>query len=337
VDLSLFDYHLPPDRIAQEPLPDRAASRMLVLDRAAGAWRDCVFRDLPRFLAPGDCLVLNNSRVFPSRLFGHRDGCTGTVEIFLVRPLSADLRTWETLVRPGRKMEPGQRFRIAGDALRGRVLDRRGFQGERVVEFDFEGAFYEIVNRVGHVPLPRYIKRADTPADRERYQTVYAQQPGSVAAPTAGLHFTPEVLDACRAAGAGIAHVTLHVGLGTFQPLDEEKLASGKLHAEFYELDAAAVERIRAAQRVLAVGTTSVRTLESGPLEPRSGGTELFIRPGFEFRTVNAMLTNFHLPQSSLMMLVAAFAGREFLLDAYRHAVDSGYRFFSYGDCMLIV
>jgi S-adenosylmethionine:tRNA ribosyltransferase-isomerase len=342
VDLSLFDYHLPPGRIAQEPLADRAASRMLVVDRARGAWRDARFRDLPSYLGPGGCLVLNNSRVFASRLFGRRDGCTGVVEVFLVRPLSPDLRRWETLVRPGRKMEPGQRFHIPGPsageaALRGQVIERGGYHGERVVKFDFSGDFYEIVNRAGHVPLPKYIKRADTATDRERYQTVYAERPGSVAAPTAGLHFTPEILAACRAAGASIAHVTLHVGLGTFQPLDDEKLASGKLHAEFYDLSATTAGQIRRAQRVIAVGTTAVRTLESGPIEARSGDTDLFIRPGFEFRCIHAMLTNFHLPQSSLLMLVSAFAGRELILDAYRHAVQAEYRFFSYGDCMLIL
>lgn len=336
MELSRFDYHLPPEAIAQEPLADRAASRMLVLHRADRRWEDRAFRDLPEYLGPGDCLVFNDSRVFPSRLYGHRLGCQGRVEVFLVRPRSADLRRWEALVRPGRKMRVGETV-IFSDRLQAKIAGRGGFHGERILEFEFDGDFHEIVSGIGHVPLPLYIKRPDTAADRERYQTVFARKTGSVAAPTAGLHFTKEILDRCRERGACATCVTLHVGLGTFQPLHEENLASGALHPEYYEIAGTPAAQIRAAHRVVAVGTTVVRTLESGPVEARRGDTTLFIQPGFEFRTVGAMLTNFHLPQSSLLMLVCAFAGTEFVLEAYRHAVEAEYRFYSYGDCMLIL
>jgi S-adenosylmethionine:tRNA ribosyltransferase-isomerase len=330
--LSEFDYHLPEELIAQEPLADRAASRMLVVDRKTGTWQDRSFCEFPSFLGPGDCLVLNDSRVLPSRLYGHREGHTGRVEVFLTERVSPDGLCWTALVRPGRRMRSGERIVISDD-LTVEILDRGEF-GERTVKLSPKGELFEVLERVGHVPLPPYIRRPDTAADRERYQTVFARERGSVAAPTAGLHFTPETLEACRAAGAGIARVTLHVGMGTFQPLHTEVIEDVKLHSESFVVPQEGIRAMEAASRVVAVGTTSVRAIESDPARPE---TDLFISPGFPFRRTGAMLTNFHLPKSSLLVLVCAFAGRDLTLAAYRHAVESGYRFFSYGDCMLIV
>jgi S-adenosylmethionine:tRNA ribosyltransferase-isomerase len=330
--LSEFDYHLPHALIAQEPLADRAASRMLVVDRKAGTWQDRSFREFPSFLGPGDCLVLNDSRVFPSRLYGQREGNTGRVEVFLTQQVSPDGLCWTALVRPGRKIRSGERI-VISDELTVEILGRSEF-GERTVKLSPQGELFEVLERVGHVPLPPYIRRPDTAADRERYQTVFARERGSVAAPTAGLHFTPQILDACRAAGASVARVTLHVGLGTFQPLHTDVIEDVKLHSESFVVPQEALRAMDAASRVVAVGTTSVRAIESDPARPE---TDLFISPDFPFRRTGAMLTNFHLPKSSLLVLVCAFAGRELTLAAYRHAVDSGYRFFSYGDCMLIV
>lgn len=331
--LSEFDYSLPEELIAQRPLEDRAASRMLVLDRRAGRWEDRVFRDFPSYLAPGDCLVLNDSRVFPSRLYGRREhGTGGRVEIFLTRPLPGDGLTWEALVRPGRKMRSGERVTISAD-LDAELLGRGAF-GERLVRLHPKGDLFEVLDRVGHVPLPPYIRRPDTSADRERYQTVFARERGSVAAPTAGLHFTPGILEACRTAGAEIAQVTLHVGLGTFQPIHSEVIEDVKLHSEWFHVPEETRRAMDAARRVIAVGTTSVRSIESST---PGGETDLFISPGFQFRRTGAMLTNFHLPKSSLLVLVCAFAGRGLTLAAYRHAVEQRYRFFSYGDCMLVI
>ncbi len=327
-----FDYRLPEELIAQQPLPDRAASRMLVLYRDEQRWEDRQFRELPSFVRPGDCLVLNNSKVFPSRLYGRREGWDGRVEVFLTKRISADGFTWEALVRPGRKIRTGERIRFS-DTVTAEILGRGEF-GERTIRFHADHDIYEVLDKIGHTPLPPYIRRPDTPQDRGRYQTVYAASTGSVAAPTAGLHFTPEILDACRMAGAAVAQVTLHVGLGTFQPLHAEAIEQVRLHSEHYEIPEDSAAKIESAARRIAVGTTTVRTLES---EAKSGETKLFIYPGFHFRMVNAMLTNFHFPQSSLLMLVCAFAGRDFTLAAYEHAVRQGYRFFSYGDCMLIV
>jgi S-adenosylmethionine:tRNA ribosyltransferase-isomerase len=352
VDLSAFDYHLPDDLIAQQPLADRAASRMLVVHRAEGRWEDRGFCDLPQYLHPGDCLVLNDSRVFPARLFGHRTGVqslpvgkrnpkrheylSGRVEIFLVRPLTADAREWEALVRPGRKMRTGERIRFEG-ALEAEIVGRGEF-GERTIRFSGADDVYAALDQIGHVPLPPYIKRPDEPGDRERYQTVFAREKGSVAAPTAGLHFTGEVLDGCRARGANVAYVTLHVGLGTFQPLHTEHVEEAHLHSERYAVTEENARRIREAQRVVAVGTTSVRTIESAwSTGALSGETNIFIYPGFQFQRTGAMLTNFHLPRTSLLLLVAAFAGPELTLAAYHHAVESRYRFYSYGDCMLVL
>ena len=330
--LSEFDYHLPEDLIAQQPPEDRAGARMLVVDRRAGTWQDRAFRDFPSYVGHGDCLVLNDSRVFPSRLYGRREHGTGRVEVFLTKQVSSDGLTWEALVRPGRKMRTGEHIVISED-LSAEILGRGAF-GERTVRLRPSGDLFEILDRVGHVPLPPYIRRPDAPADRDRYQTVFARQRGSVAAPTAGLHFTAEILDACRAAGAAVASVTLHVGLGTFQPLHGDSIERHTLHRESLVVPEETVHAMDSARRVIAVGTTSVRAIESlaGATE-----TDLFIRPGFQFRRTGALLTNFHLPKSSLLLLVCAFAGTELTLAAYRHAVESRYRFFSYGDCMLVV
>jgi len=309
-----------------------------------------MFRDFPEFLGHGDCLVLNDSKVFPCRLFGRRAGVhslpvgkhnpkrrenlSGRVEVFLLRPLSEDALTWDALVRPGRKMRTGERVIFDQDGfdqgIEAEILSRGEF-GERALRFFTNEPIYELLERMGHVPLPPYIRRPDRPEDRDRYQTVYARSAGSAAAPTAGLHFTPEILDQCRKAGADIASVTLDVGLGTFQPVHGDTL-----HSEHFEITKENVSRIAIAKRVVCVGTTSVRTVESHALG-KAGETDLFIRPGFEFQRTGAVLTNFHLPHSSLLILVCAFAGTDFVLAAYRHAVAAGYRFYSYGDCMLIL
>jgi S-adenosylmethionine:tRNA ribosyltransferase-isomerase len=353
VDLADFNYQLPEELIAQEPPADRAGARMLVLHRRERRWEDRRFRDFPGFLGPGDCLALNDSRVFPARLYGRRAGVrslpvgknnpklrehlSGRVEVFLLRPTGD--RQWEALVRPGRKMRLRERIEFEG-GLAGEIVER-GHLGLRTIQFDTDADLFAEFERIGHIPLPPYIKRPDEPADRERYQTVFAREKGSAAAPTAGLHFTPEILDACRERGAETAYLTLHVGLGTFQPLHTEQVETARLHAESYSLDAENAGKLRAAKRVVAVGTTTVRTIESvlrdGEWRAQSGETDIFIYPGFKFRGVGAMLTNFHLPRTSLLLLVCAFAGKELALAAYRHAVEERYRFYSYGDCMLIV
>jgi len=350
--LSDFHYDLPAELIAQQALEDRAASRMLVVYRAESRWEDRRFREFPSFLRPGDCLVLNDSKVFPARLFGHRAGVnalpvgrnnpklnenlSGRVEVFLLRPLPGSGREWQALVRPGRKMRVGERMQFEA-GLEGEII-ARGELGERTIRFSGDSDLWAAFDRIGHVPLPPYIKRADEKSDRERYQTVFAREKGSVAAPTAGLHFTGEVLDQCRGSGAEIAYVTLHVGLGTFQPLHEEQIEAAKLHTEYYRIPPDSAECVRRAQRVVAVGTTAVRTLETAVRTGApEGETDIFLYPGAEFRATGAMLTNFHLPGTSLLLLVCAFAGTELALAAYRHAVNEKYRFYSYGDCMLIV
>ncbi|HLH42106.1 MAG TPA: tRNA preQ1(34) S-adenosylmethionine ribosyltransferase-isomerase QueA [Bryobacteraceae bacterium] len=331
--LQEFDYDLPAELIAQEPLADRAASRMLVVDRQKKTWEDGRFRDLPGYLGSGDCLVLNDSRVFASRLYGcRRSGRGGRVEMLLTKAMAPDGLTWEALVRPGRKMRTGEWIDISPE-LEAEILGRGEF-GERAVRLHAKGDVFDVLERSGHVPLPPYIRRRDTEADRERYQTVYARERGSAAAPTAGLHFTAEVLEQCKASGAEIARVTLHVGLGTFQPLRAQELERAHLHSEWFRVPAETVRAMDRARRVVAVGTTSVRAIESDPSKTE---TDLFIYPGFRFRRTGALLTNFHLPQSSLLVLACAFAGTELMLAAYRHAVEARYRFFSYGDCMLIV
>ena len=320
---------MPEELIAQAPLAERDGARMLVIDRQSGTWTDRTFRDLPGYLQPTDCLVLNESKVFPSRLLGHRPGRTGRIEVFLVEPVSADESRWRALVRPGKKLPVGERI-LFGPDFAATVFDREE-HGQRILELHTPNVWDSIL-RHGHVPLPPYIGRTDEAEDRDRYQTVYARERGSVAAPTAGLHFTPRVLAEVTAT---IARVTLHVGLGTFQPLHSTTVEENRLHKERFVVSDQARAAINAAQRVVAAGTTSVRTLES--MDEKQGETDIFIYPGYTFQRVGAMLTNFHLPQSSLLLLVCAFGGTELMLEAYRHAVRERYRFFSYGDCMLIL
>ncbi len=366
--VSEFDYHLPAELIAQLPLADRASSRLLHLDRSRELPEDRTFRDFPELLRPDDLLVFNNTKVLPARLFGHRSGSRaqrlaannpaardflrGQVEVLLTKQLSAEPPQWEALVHPGRKLGVGERIYFGAEAsadsheLAAEIVWRGTF-GERHLRFDPVDDFFGVLQRIGHVPLPPYIDRPDTPADREQYQTVYAKPFGSVAAPTAGLHFTPEVLERIRQRGIETAEITLHVGLGTFQPVREEVVEEHKLHREWYRIPEEAAERIQSARdagrRVVAVGTTTVRTLEfaarqnqDGRVTAQSGDADIFIYPGFEFQVVGAMLTNFHLPKSTLLMLVAGFAGRERILRAYEHAVRERYRFYSFGDCMFV-
>lgn len=337
--VSDFYYELPEELIAQEALPDRAASRMLVLSRVQQSFRDDVFANFHRYIKPGDCLVLNNTRVFPARLHGYRNTASGAhVEVFLVRALSEDETQWQALVRPAKRVRAGETI-LFSEELQAEVLAEGDF-GERTIRLISGESIPALLEKLGETPLPPYIHRTPTAADRDRYQTVFAKERGSVAAPTAGLHFTQQILDQCREAGAQIAYVTLHVGLGTFAPLHGSNLSDIQLHEEYFEISEDNARTMRAAARLFCVGTTSVRTVETallrGGLQEMSGQTNLFIYPGFHFRATGAMLTNFHLPQSSLLMLVSAFAGRDLVLRAYRHAVAERYRFFSYGDCMLI-
>jgi S-adenosylmethionine:tRNA ribosyltransferase-isomerase len=324
--LSDFDYELPEELIAQEPPAERDGARMLVLHRVERRFEDRHFREFPSFLREGDCLVLNDSRVLPSRLLA------GTSEMLLLEPVSEDGRDWRALVRPGRKLRVGVIVRF-DDKFSAEII-AHGERGERTVRFLGDEDVYGAIDRLGHMPLPPYIRRTDRPADRDRYQTVFARERGSVAAPTAGLHFTGEILDRVPS----IARITLHVGLGTFQPIEREDFENHQLHFERYSISEEAWRKIESARRVVAVGTTSVRTLESAARSGAvAGSTNLFIYPRFEFKRTGAMLTNFHLPRTSLLLLVCALAGTELTLAAYRHAVAERYRFFSYGDCMLIV
>lgn len=361
--VSDFHYDLPENLIAQEPLADRAASRMLHLDRQTGATRDLTFRNFPDLLHPSDLLVVNNTRVFPARLYGRRKGARakvlspanpasrgflqGRIEVLLTRQVSDLPNEWECLVRPGRKIGIGERLYFGQESELSAEVLARGVFGERRIRFDPVKNFPQVLDRLGRVPLPPYIARDDRPDDQERYQTVYAHERGSVAAPTAGLHFTPEILGRVRERGIQIAEVTLHVGLGTFQPIRVSRVEDHHLHKETFSISLEAAGLVNRAhderRRVVAVGTTTVRTLEyaasqtsDGRVMPSAGEADLFIYPGYSFRIVNALLTNFHLPESSLLMLVCAFAGKERGLAAYRHAVKQGYRFYSYGDCMFV-
>jgi S-adenosylmethionine:tRNA ribosyltransferase-isomerase len=365
--VSDFQFELPLERIAQEPLADRAGSRLLHVRRMQGSgtgenWEDRKFREFPNLLRPDDLLVVNNTRVFPARLYGARAGQRGRIEVLLTRQVSEDPNEWECLVRPGRKIGVGEKLWFgatdgeAGNppALEAEVIDRGSF-GERRIRFapvvvgEPQGDFFARVERIGHIPLPPYIDRDDSMTDRERYQTVYARAltARSVAAPTAGLHFTDEILAEIRGRGIEIAEITLHVGLGTFQAVRVETVEEHKLHREWYEISeeaARAINRAKAeGRRVVAVGTTTVRTLEyaagrngENRVAAGSGDADMFIYPGYGFRIVDALLTNFHLPQSTLLMLVCALGGKELVMAAYSHAVEAGYRFYSYGDCMLV-
>ena len=349
MDVRDFDFDLPPGLIAQEPAADRSSSRLLRVDRATGALAHHQFADLPELLSPGDLLVVNDTRVFPARLLGRRVPSGGAVECLLLR--RCDEHHWEALVHPGQKLGPGAQLLFGSSpshTLRAEILERR-FHGRRLIRLwtDSGAAVDDVVDEIGHVPLPPYIKRDDRESDRDRYQTIFAMRRGSIAAPTAGLHFTGPVRDALRARGVQVAAITLHVGYGTFQPLRTERVEDHRVEAEWYEVDAATAGAINAAldenRRVIAVGTTTTRTLESvaaangGRLAAGAGQTDLFIYPGFRFQVIGGLLTNFHLPQSSLLMLVAAFAGTDRVLGAYRTAVAEKYRFYSYGDAMLVV
>lgn len=344
-DVAQYDYVLPPERIAQQPAEPRDASRLMALDRASGRIENAVFHEVGRFLRPGDLLVLNNTRVFPARTYGTRS-TGGGVELFFLRNLGEG--RWEAMLRANGKPKNGEYVELEGGQLTV-MLARQIAGGMWEVIVPRQVNLIEMLQRIGRTPLPPYIKRSKDralePRDRERYQTVFARETGAVAAPTAGLHFTPELLQALEKQGVGSTQVTLHVGAGTFQPVKEQDLREHRIHEEFYSISAEAVERIAAARkaggRVVAVGTTACRTLETaarheGGFAPGSGWTGLYIHPPFEFRLTDAMLTNFHLPRSTLLMLVAAFAGRERILAAYAQAVSSGYRFYSYGDAMFI-
>ena len=335
-----FYFDLPQELIAQTPLDRRDASRLLCLDRSSGAMEHKFFYNLPELLQPGDCLVLNDSRVLPARLIGHRLPGGGVCEILLLTQREPDL--WECLVRPGKKLRPGARVSF-GDGELTAVVESEVTDGNRLVRFSYQGIFLEILDRLGEMPLPPYIK--EKLQDRERYQTVYSKEPGSAAAPTAGLHFTNQLLSQIRDRGVHVCYVTLHVGLGTFRPVKEEDILDHEMHSEFCiipeETARIVNETKRTGGRVIAVGTTSCRTLESfaaadGMLKPCSGWTNIFIYPGYAFRCIDALVTNFHLPESTLIMLVSALAGRENILNAYREAVKLRYRFFSFGDAMFI-
>ncbi|HAD19203.1 MAG TPA: tRNA preQ1(34) S-adenosylmethionine ribosyltransferase-isomerase QueA, partial [Lachnospiraceae bacterium] len=335
-----FDYELPEELIAQDPLEDRSASRLMVLDKHTGQIRHHRFYEIPQYLKPGDCLVLNNTKVIPARLYGVKEGTGAQIEILLLKRIEKDL--WETLVRPGKKMKPGARV-IFGDGLLTGEVEAVAEEGNRLIRFSYEGIFEEILDQLGQMPLPPYITHQLK--DRNRYQTVYAKYDGSAAAPTAGLHFTPELLQQIRDAGIRIAEVTLHVGLGTFRPVKVEEVTEHHMHSEYYSITKEAAEQInatrRAGGRVICVGTTSCRTIESaadeeGNLKESSGWTDIFIYPGYRFKVMDCLITNFHLPQSTLIMLVSALAGREHVLAAYREAVKEKYRFFSFGDAMFL-
>lgn len=341
MNLHDFYYHLPQELIAQDPLADRSASRLLLLDRKTGETRHSVFREIVDFLRSGDCLVLNDTKVIPARLIGSKIGTDAKIEVLLLK--RREERVWETLVKPGRKARPGAKIRFGEGLLEGEVLDVVE-DGNRLVRFSYDGIFEEILDRLGQMPLPPYITHQL--ADKNRYQTVYAKHDGSAAAPTAGLHFTQELLEEIREKGVRIAHVTLHVGLGTFRPVKVEHIEEHHMHSEYYrveEEEARLVNETKAqGGRVIAVGTTSCRTLESaagadGILRAGSGWTDIFIYPGYEFRVIDGLITNFHLPESTLLMLVSAFAGRESIMAAYEEAVRERYRFFSFGDAMLII
>ncbi len=335
-----FYYDLPEELIAQDPLEDRSSSRLLVLDKKTGETEHHVFREIVDYLDPGDCLVINDTKVIPARLIGAKEETGAKIEVLLLKRGADDV--WETLVKPGRKAKPGTRISFGDGLLTGEVVDIVD-EGNRLIRFEYEGIFEEILDRLGQMPLPPYITHQLK--DKDRYNTVYAEHPGSAAAPTAGLHFTPELLEKIKNKGVDIAHVTLHVGLGTFRPVKVDDVENHHMHSEFYMIDETAAEKINRAKekgkRVICVGTTSCRTIESaadenGRLKACSGWTDIFIYPGYQFKILDALITNFHLPESTLVMLVSALAGREHVLAAYEEAVKERYRFFSFGDAMFI-
>ena len=336
-----YYFELPQEQIAQDPLEDRASSRLLVLDKETGERKHGVFTDIKKYLRPGDCLVLNNTKVIPARLIGEKAETGGKVEILLLKRKENDV--WETLVKPGKKARPGAKIVFGNGLLSCEVLSVEE-EGNRLVQFSYDGIFEEILDQLGQMPLPPYITHQLE--DKNRYQTVYAKFEGSAAAPTAGLHFTKELLEEIQEMGVNLAYVTLHVGLGTFRPVKVDNVKEHHMHSEFYQIDSTAARLINETKqrgnRVICVGTTSCRTIESaaredGTLEPCSGETDIFIYPGYRFKVLDGLITNFHLPESTLLMLVSALAGREHVLDAYKEAVELGYRFFSFGDAMFIL
>ncbi|MDI6706632.1 MAG: tRNA preQ1(34) S-adenosylmethionine ribosyltransferase-isomerase QueA [Bacillota bacterium] len=336
-----FDYYLPEELIAQRPLEQRDMSRLMVLHRQNGSIEHKTFRDIIDYLNPGDCLVLNDTRVIPARLIGEREDTGGQIEFVLLNRLDRD--RWEVLVKPGRRARIGRRFVFGSGELTAEVIGNTP-SGERIVRFGFNGVFEEVLDRLGNMPLPPYIK--EKLEDKERYQTVYSKEEGSAAAPTAGLHFTHDLLDRIKAKGVNVAFITLHVGLGTFRPVKAEDVEDHRMHSEYYRIGKDAAGTINRAKdgggRIVAVGTTSCRTLETaaadnGIVQAGSGWTDIFIYPGYRFKAMDVLLTNFHLPESTLIMLVSAFAGRENIIRAYNTAVDERYRFFSFGDAMLVI
>lgn len=336
-----FTFDLPEELIAQDPLEDRASSRLLALDKVTGERSHRSFRDVKEYLRPGDCLVINDTKVIPARLIGEKEGTGAKIEVLLLKRKENDM--WETLVKPGKKARPGARIAFGNGELVAEVMDVLE-EGNRLIRFEYEGIFEEVLDRLGQMPLPPYITHQLQ--DKNRYQTVYAKHEGSAAAPTAGLHFTTELLKEIEEMGVKIAHVTLHVGLGTFRPVKVENVLEHHMHSEFYCIEEEAANMINETKanggRVISVGTTSTRTLESaadedGHLTAKSGWTEIFIYPGYKFKVIDGLITNFHLPESTLLMLVSALAGREHVLAAYEEAVKERYRFFSFGDAMIII
>ena len=340
MDVKDFDYDLPEELIAQDPLEDRSSSRLMVLDKKTGEVSHHVFKEIVKYLRPGDCLVLNNTKVIPARLFGVKEGTMAKIEILLLKRRQNDV--WETLVKPGKKMKVGAEVSFGDGLLKGKVIDVVD-EGNRLIQFEYDGIFEEILDKLGQMPLPPYITHQLK--DKNRYQTVYAKHEGSAAAPTAGLHFTKELLQEIEDMGVKIAHVTLHVGLGTFRPVKVDTIEDHHMHSEFYIVEESEAKKINDTKadggRVICVGTTSCRTLESatgddGILKAGSGWTEIFIYPGYKFKILDCLITNFHLPESTLVMLVSALAGREHILNAYQEAIREKYRFFSFGDAMFI-
>ncbi len=340
MDVKEFYFELPQELIAQDPLPDRSGSRLLVLDKKTGTFAHKKFRQISEYLRPGDCLVINNTKVIPARLFGEKAGTQAKIELLLLKRREKDV--WETLVKPGKKAKPGTEISFGNGLLTGEILEVVE-DGNRLIRFTYEGIFEEILDQLGQMPLPPYITHQLE--DKNRYQTVYAKYDGSAAAPTAGLHFTEALLEEIRAMGVSVAEVTLHVGLGTFRPVKVENVLDHHMHSEFYQISEEAADLInrtrQAKGRVICVGTTSCRTIESaaeedGTIKASSGWTDIFIYPGYRFKVLDCLITNFHLPESTLLMLVSALAGREHVLGAYEEAVRERYRFFSFGDAMFI-
>lgn len=341
MDVKDFYFDLPQELIAQDPLEDRSSSRLMVLDRKTGEIEHHIFKEVIDYLNPGDCLVVNNTKVIPARLFGSKEGTEAKIEILLLKRKENDV--WETLVKPGKKAKPGTRISFGDGLLTGEVIDVVE-EGNRLIKFTYDGIFEEILDQLGQMPLPPYITHQLK--DKNRYQTVYAKHDGSAAAPTAGLHFTPELLEAIKAKGVNIAHVTLHVGLGTFRPVKVEDVTNHHMHSEFYIVEEDQAKLINETKqrggKIVSVGTTSCRTLESatddqGVLHAGSGWTDIFIYPGYQFKMIDRLITNFHLPESTLLMLVSALAGKDNIMAAYEEAVKERYRFFSFGDAMLII